>query len=108
MLALPPAAPPVAGFVVPQTLAGTAVAAESSIDRVRLNGFEARLVSDINSARRAHGMRSLVVVPGATDVARRWSWHLAGAQRLVHNPSLVHDLEHGGSGAWTMVSENIG
>jgi hypothetical protein len=80
----------------------------SSVDAVRLNGFEARLVADINSARRSAGMRPLIVVPGATDVARRWSWRQASVQRLFHNPSIVHDLEVAGSNAWTALSENVG
>src|SRR4051812_35912653 len=99
---------PVAGLVAPLAQTTSAAAAERTVDRVRLNGFEARLVADTTPPRRAHGMRSLGVVPGATDVARRWSWHLAGAQSLSHNPSIVRDLERAGSGAWTMLSENVG
>ncbi|MDQ1705658.1 MAG: hypothetical protein QOF18_2024, partial [Frankiaceae bacterium] len=102
------ASTPVLGLVVPQALSAPAFAAESSVNAVRLNGFEAQLVGDINAARRSAGMSGLVVVAGATDVARRWSWRLAGSQRLFHNPSIVHDLQDAGSGAWTMLSENVG
>src|SRR3954452_12552678 len=107
MLGIALAAAPVAGFVVPQAMTTAAVASEHTVDHVRLNGFEARLAYDINGARRANGMRALVVVPGTTDVARRWSWRLAGGQRLWHNPALVRDIERAGSSAWTMVSENV-
>jgi uncharacterized protein YkwD len=95
-------------FLVPLAATGTAEAAATSLNAVRLNGYEATLVIDINRTRAAHGLRSLVVVAGASDVARRWSWHLAGAQALSHNPSLVSNLEHAGSSAWTMIAENVG
>lgn len=95
-------------FVLPLTTTGTAQAAATAVNAVRLNGYEAALITDINRTRAAHGLRALVVVAGATDVARRWSWHLAGAQALSHNPALVTDLEHAGSGAWMMISENVG
>lgn len=95
-------------FVTPLGTSVTAQAAATSINAVRLNGYEAALIVDINRARSAHGLRSLVVVAGATDVARRWSWRLASAGTLSHNPSLVTNLEHAGSSAWTMISENVG
>lgn len=95
-------------FLVPLTATGTAEAAASAVNGVRLNSYEATLIADINSSRAAHGLRGLVVVAGATDVARRWSWHLATVQVLSHNPSLVTDLEHAGSNAWMMISENVG
>jgi len=97
-----------ASFLVPFVPAGSAQAAAATVNAVRLNGYEAALIADINRTRGAHGLRALVVVAGATDVARRWSWHLAGAQVLSHNPSLVTNLEHAGSSAWTMISENVG
>ena len=94
--------------VVPALSAAPAAASAAQVDSVRLNGFEADLVADINSARRNAGLRPLVVVPGATDVARRWSWQMAGDTHLWHNPSIVSDIEHAGSSLWTMVSENVG
>jgi uncharacterized protein YkwD len=97
-----------ASFLAPLVATGTAQAAAATVNAVRLNGYEAALLGDINRTRAAHGMRGLVVVPGATDVARRWSWHLAGVQALSHNPSLVTNLEHAGSSAWMMISENVG
>ena len=95
-------------FVAPLVATGTAQAAATTVNSVRLNSYEATLVADINSTRAAHGMRALVVVAGATDVARRWSWHLAAAQALSHNPYLVTNLEQAGSSAWMMISENVG
>lgn len=102
------AATTAAGLAVPQALSTPALAAASQVDAVRLNGFEAALVADINAARRQAGLRGLTVVPGATDVARRWSWHMASAQSLEHNPALVSNLAHSGSNAWTMIAENVG
>ena len=94
--------------MLPVGSGGTAVAATADINAVRLNGFEAALVRDINAAREHAGRKALRVVPGATDVARRWTWHMAGQMALTHNPSLAHDIQNSGSGAWTMVSENVG
>jgi uncharacterized protein YkwD len=103
------AAAPVLGVVAPAALsAAPAAASEQTVDSVRLNGYEAALAAKINNVRRANGLRALVVVPGATDVARRWSWHLARAEALSHNPNLVSALEHAGSGAWTEIAENVG
>jgi uncharacterized protein YkwD len=102
------AAAPVLGVAVPATSLPTAAAATTSIDHVRLNGFEARLALEINHARTAAGLRPLRVVPGATDVARRWAWKLADAQRLWHNPDLVPDMVRGGARDWTMLAENVG
>jgi uncharacterized protein YkwD len=103
------AAAPVLGVVAPAALsAAPAAASEQTVDSVRLNGYEAALAAKINNVRRSNGLRALVVVPGATDVARRWSWHLARAEVLSHNPNLVSALEHAGSGAWTEIAENVG
>src|SRR5437763_13948981 len=103
------AAAPILGIAVPAaTTTSAAAASVQTINSVRLNGFEAALAAKINNVRRANGLRALVVVPGATDVARRWSWPLARAQALSHNPDLVSALEHAGSGAWTEIAENVG
>lgn len=96
-----------AAAVLPQ-LTSSAEAAATTVNAVRLNGYEATIVADINGARAAHGLRSLVVTAGTTDVARRWAWHLAGAQFLSHNPSLASAVQNSGSSAWGMVSENVG
>jgi uncharacterized protein YkwD len=102
------AATPLLVGLAPQVLSSPAAASEQTVDSVRLNGFEAALAARINNARRADGLRPLVVVPGATDVARRWSWQLARAQTLSHNPSLVGALQNAGSAAWTSIAENVG
>jgi uncharacterized protein YkwD len=103
------AAAPILGVAVPAALTTpTAAASEQTVNSVRLNGYEAALAAKINNVRRADGLRALVVVPGATDVARRWAWRLARAQSLSHNPNLVSALEHAGSWAWTEIAENVG
>src|SRR3954468_8133333 len=99
---------PVLGALAPQVMTTPAAASEQTVNSVHLNGFEAGLAARINDARRAHGLRSLVVVPGAPDVARRWAWHLASGQTLSHNPNLVGALERAGSSAWTSIAENVG
>jgi uncharacterized protein YkwD len=99
---------PALGALVPQLAATPAAASEQTVNSVRLNGYEAALAAKINNVRRAAGLRALVVVPGATDVARRWSWRLGRAQALSHNPNLVSALEHAGCGAWTEIAENVG
>jgi uncharacterized protein YkwD len=99
---------PVIGALAPQVMSTPAAATEQSVNAVRLNGFEAALAARINAARRSSGLRPLVVVPGATDVARRWAWRLARAQALSHNPNLVRALSRAGSAAWTAIAENVG
>ena len=99
---------PALGALVPQMATAPAAATEQTVNAVHLNGYEAGLAARINGVRRAAGLRALVVVPGATDVARRWAWHLARAQALSHNPNLVSALAHAGSGAWTEIAENVG
>jgi uncharacterized protein YkwD len=99
---------PVVGIAAPSEMVSGAAASAAVVDSVRLNGFEAQLAQRINAARAHAGLRPLVVTPGTTDVARRWSWHLADAQALSHNPSLVHDLAHAGSADWTDIAENVG
>src|SRR4051794_6270686 len=128
------AAPVLVGFA-PQVMSSPAAASEQTVDSVRLNGFEAALAArinnvrladggeqtvawvrltgleaalaaGINTARRAAGLRALVVGRGATAVARRWSWQLARAETLSHNPRLVSALQNAGSAAWTSIAEN--
>jgi uncharacterized protein YkwD len=102
------AAAPLLGMVAPQVTATPAAASEATVDSVRLNGFEAKLVEQINAARQDHGLRPLVVTAGTTDVARAWAWHLAHAQALSHNPSIVRDIARHGSPNWTLIAENVG
>src|SRR3954471_22924750 len=102
------AAAPLLGLATPTALTTPAAATERTVNSVRLNGYEAALVARINDARRSAGLRSLVVVPGATDVARRWSWHLGHERALSHNPYIARQLERSGSAAWTEIAENVG
>ena len=109
VLAIAFAATPIMGLVSPAaTGTAHAASASSNVSAVRLNGFEAELIADINEARRQHGLVQLTVIAGATDVARRWSWKLANAQVLSHNPSIVSDITDAGSRAWTEIAENVG
>src|SRR3954452_13924934 len=92
---------PVLGALAPQVMTSPAAASEQTVNSVHLNGFEAGLAARINDARRAHGLRSLVVVPGATDVARRWAWPLRPRQDLSPNPNLVRPLQKARFSGWT-------
>ena len=103
------AAAPVLGVAVPASMVTPAAATGGThVLSVRLNGFESQLAADINKARRSAGLRPLTVIAGATDVARRWSRHMAGSRILAHNPSIIGDIAHAGSGAWTEIAENVG
>src|SRR5437899_2798351 len=75
---------------------------------VSLSPFDARLLTDINHARAARGIRTLSVVAGTTDVAHGWSCRLASLRYLAHNPSLMSQLESHGSYNWTTYGENVG
>jgi uncharacterized protein YkwD len=109
LLAAALAGAPVVGIAAPAAFTSPALAAGGThLLSVRLNGFEADLAADINKARRDHGLSPLTVVPGATDVARRWSWELAKTQVLSHNPQIIGDIAHAGSSAWTEIAENVG
>jgi len=91
--------------VVAVPLAGQAHATTTT---PALSAFDARLLYDINHARTIRGIRALKVVPGSTDVAHRWSCHMAGAAWLSHNPHLGTLLESHGSYYWTTYGENVG
>lgn len=75
---------------------------------VRLNAVEARLLYRINAARTARGISALRVVPGYTDVARRWAYRQASAQRMAHNPNMASQLQAAGGRDWRIVGENVG
>jgi uncharacterized protein YkwD len=90
------------------TAAASQSAHAATAPGVHLNSFEAQLLVDMNRARRSHHLDALTVVPGATDVARHWSWHLARVQTLSHNPGLVPKLESHGANQWTEIEENVG
>jgi uncharacterized protein YkwD len=73
-----------------------------------LSHFDSRLLSDINRVRASRGIRRLALVAGTTDVAHRWSCHMARYGVLEHNPYLRSALESHGSPDWTTYGENIG
>ena len=72
-----------------------------------ISGFDQRLLRDINYARASRGLRRLALVAGTTDVAHRWSCHMARYRSLTHNPSLARALALHGSPDWTTYGENI-
>ncbi|MCU1675327.1 MAG: hypothetical protein JWM93_85 [Frankiales bacterium] len=82
--------------------------ATSFVSGVRLNAYEARLVSLVNQARSAHGLRRVIVTAGATDVARRWAAEQASSDRMSHNPSFAQDLASAGGTNWHWAAENVG
>jgi uncharacterized protein YkwD len=96
------------GIALPAALSTPAQAAAATVESVRLNGFEARLFIDINNVRRQHGLVPLTIAAGTTDVARRWTDHLAGQRFLSHNPSIVTNLQRAGSSRWHDIAENVG
>lgn len=69
--------------------------------------FDQRLLTDMNRARASRGMRRLALVAGTTDVAHRWSCHMARYRLLVHDADLRRALETHGSVDWTAYGENI-
>src|SRR3954468_3763513 len=82
--------------------------AEASVTAPTVSRFDQRLMRDINSARASRGIRRLALVAGTTDVAHRWSCHMAHYGVLLHNPALARALSLHGSHAWTTYGENIG
>lgn len=83
---------------------GTAEAAVSPT----MSRFDQRLITMINNARQAHGLRPLSVAAGTSDVAHSWSCHMANARVLSHNGRLAADLSSHGSRTWTSYDENVG
>lgn len=75
---------------------------------VRLNAVEARLVYRINAARTSRGIAALRVVPGFTDVARRWAYAQARSQTMKHNPNMAAQLAAAGGSGWRTLGENVG
>ena len=72
-----------------------------------LSHFDTRLLDDMNRARASRGMRRLALVAGTTDIAHRWSCHMARYDVLAHNPGLRSALSTHGSPDWTTYGENI-
>src|SRR3954454_12387981 len=72
------------------------------------SSYASRLVQLVNQARQQHGLGSLTVASGTSQVAAAWTAHLDAAQALSHNPDLRHQLETHGSADWTTYGENVG
>jgi cysteine-rich secretory family protein len=70
--------------------------------------YASRLVELVNQARQKHGLGTLSVASGTSQVAASWTAHLDAAQSLSHNPDLRHQLETHGSPDWTTYGENVG
>lgn len=89
---------------------GTPPVAETDVASTTptLSRFDNALLADINHARASRGLRRLALVAGTTDVAHRWSCHMARYGVLEHNPALRWALESHGSPGWTSYGENIG
>jgi len=102
-----------AGCVATAPAAGAATpvvakTAPATVNGVRLNSVEARLLARINAARAARKLPILRVAPGYTDVARRWSAKLAKRNVLAHNPNARAQLEAAGGAGWRVLGENVG
>src|SRR5437763_8697489 len=83
------------------TPSGSTPSADAAASRPPVSSFDQRLVRDINNARASRGLRRLALVAGTTDVAHRWSCHLARYHVLGHNPNLGSQLSSHGSAGWT-------
>lgn len=73
-----------------------------------LSSFDAKMVAHINKARANHGLGSVIVAAGTTDVAHGWSCHQADYSVLAHNGNLGDQLASHGSSLWTFYAENVG
>src|SRR5437016_4523129 len=72
------------------------------------SSYAARLAALVNQARQQHGLASLSVTSGTSEVASGWTAHMSSTQTLEHNPDLQHQLETHGSPDWTAYGENVG
>jgi uncharacterized protein YkwD len=95
--------------VLAATLAPAAAYAKATVVQgTRLNSSEATLLAYINKARSNARIPALRITPGTTDVARRWSLHMAQTKTLKHNPDFGGDVGRAGSPNWRKSSENVG
>ena len=67
------------------------------------SGSNAQFVSDTNSARSQHGLRSYSVASDLTSVANRWAAHMAANRTLEHNPNATSQVC-----CWQAMGENVG
>ena len=65
--------------------------------------YEAAFVAKINAARKARGLRPLVVRTDLVAVARRQAGRMASQRRLHHNPRLANEVR-----GYRWVGENVG
>jgi uncharacterized protein YkwD len=70
---------------------------------------EYELLAKINKARAAYGIGPLVLSRLETDkVSRPWTYKMAGAARLSHNPYYVSQTSAYVTRSWTRITENVG
>lgn len=82
--------------------------AYTSMSSIRLNSFEARLITLVNSARAAAGAGALTIKPGTQDLAREWAYAQVASDTMKHNPNLRAGLTSHGSPEWSFGAENVG
>lgn len=68
---------------------------------------ERELFDRTNAARRSAGLAPLAFDSGAHSVSRAWSFRMADAGRLAHNPRYGEDLTAAGVD-WQVAGENVG
>jgi uncharacterized protein YkwD len=66
-----------------------------------------QLLAEVNSFRRAHGLRPLKVDPRLAATARAWAERMASADRLSHNDALFSGPSHRRL-ALRAIGENVG
>jgi uncharacterized protein YkwD len=99
---------PLTAVLVTALSPGSAYATAAVVQGSRLNSSESALLSYVNKARTDAGIAALKLAPGTTDVARRWSLHMAETKKLEHNPDFGGDVGRAGSPNWKKSSENVG
>ena len=65
--------------------------------------YTSNILSAVNSARAAHGLRPYVLRSDLSSVAYSWSKHMASTSSLAHNPGLTTQITN-----WRWVGENVG
>jgi Cysteine-rich secretory protein family len=65
--------------------------------------YTSNILSSVNSARAAHGLRPYALRSDLSSVAYSWSQHMAATGTLSHNPRLTTQVTN-----WRWVGENVG
>ena len=65
--------------------------------------YTSSILSAVNSARAANGLRPYVLRSDLSSVAYSWSQHMAATSTLAHNPRLTTQITN-----WRWVGENVG